>query len=179
MAIFSTNQYKTEQGVIRTKSLFYELSYDSPEQSVFTTKEQDILGHDCRPLLSFPRLFVDLTQSDPTEVCFADTVFGSWDAWDKIRNSDKRIQAIIEKARTEASIRRKAAAFRVIADEISTGGRSAFTAAKYLIEEQWNKGSNPDERKSRQKARDTAEEAFTRTGVAEDLKRLRDEGLIQ
>ena len=179
MPILSVDQFKSDQGVVRTKSLFYELSYDSTDFAVFTTKEDDYTTNDGRELLSFHKLFVDLTTDDPTETVFSDTVFGSWDAWDKIRNSEKRIVALVEKARTEAAIRRKAQAFRVISDEVKNGGKSAFTAAKYLIEEQWVKGQTPDARAARKDARETAEEAFKRSGIAEDLKRLKEEGLIQ
>lgn len=177
MPILSVDQYKTEQGVIRTKSLFYEMVYDTPEFAVFTVKEEEHTTPDGRPLIPFSRIFVSSLINDPTEYTFAMETFGSWSAWDKIRNSDRRLVKLIEEWRVEADIARKAMAFRSVVEE-AQGGKSAFSASKYLIEEPWaTKG--PDGRSARKRAQETASKAFERAGVAEDVKRLREEGLIQ
>ena len=179
MALYDFTYTKTDNGIIRTKSLFYELAYDNPEFAIFTLKEHDSETSAGRPLMSLAQTFIAMTIDDPTEVEFADEVFGSWEVWDKIRNSDKRIVAAIEKWRKEADIRRKAIAFKAVVNE-ARDGKSSLAAAKYLIEEPWKKGDNStDGRKKRSEARETAKEAFERTGVAEDIKRLREDGLIQ
>jgi hypothetical protein len=179
MALYDFSYTKTSSGVVRTKSLFYETSYDNPEFAIFTLKEHDSETSDGRPLMSLAQTFIAMTVDDPTEVEFSDAVFGSWEVWDKIRNSDKRIVAAVEKWRKEADIRRKAIAFKTIVQEVKSQGRGALSAAKYLLEEPWLKGNTPDGRKSKAEARENAKDAFERTGVAEDIKRLREEGLIQ
>jgi hypothetical protein len=127
MSMYSLQQLKTENGIIRTKSLFYELSYDSPEYALFTLKEEDIV-----------------------------------------------------KWRREAEVKRKSLAFESVVKEIQEGGRSSFTAAKFLINEEWK--AKEDGRAARKeknlKDKTTSEEAFERAGVNEDLKRLKDQGLI-
>ena len=180
MALFDFSYTKTPQGVIRTKSLFWELDYQS-DDCIFTLKEEECSTATGRALVPISRLFIEMTIDDPTEYEFADAVFGSWDVWDKIRNSDKRLVEHIEKWRREADVRRKALAFRTLLNEVKLGGKSAFGAAKYILEEGWKKtdARTTDGRKERAKQRETAEEAFKRTGVDEDIKRLREEGLIQ
>ena len=177
MSLLSSSQFKTKEGVVRTKSLFYELLYDDHTYAVFTTKEEDHETPDGKPLVSFPKLFVSSLVDDPTEYSFAMEVFGSWSAWDKIRNSDKRLVKKIEAWRLEADIARKAMAFRSVVEE-AKGGKSAFSASKYLIEGSW-KTKGPDGRSARSRERETAQLAFEKSGVDEDLERLRDEGLIQ
>lgn len=187
MPLLQPTDYKTDGGVVRTKSLFHEYSYDDTSFVVFTLKDTGYFlpskspeGEDQgsgKELLPISRLFVESTVQDPTEYSFAMEVFGSWEAWDKIRSGDRRLKAQIEKWRTEADVCRKSIAFKSVVEE-AQGGKSAFSAAKYLIEETWaTKG--PDGRSARKKARETAEEAFERSGTAEDIKRLREEGLIQ
>jgi len=129
--------------------------------------------------MSLAQTFIAMTVDDPTEVEFADAVFGSWEVWEKISNSDKRLVAKIKKWRHEADIRRKALAFRAIVKEIRLEGKGALSAAKYLLEEPWKGSKAKDGRKGRAETRETAEQAFERNGVSEDLKRLREEGLLQ
>ncbi len=176
MALFGFEHTKNDMGVVRTKSLFYELAYDNSEFAVFTLKEQDSETSDGRPLMSFSKTFIELTVDDPTEVTFADEMFGSWEVWDKIRNSDKRIVSKLQGWRREADVRRKSIALQTIVQEVRSQGRSALTAAKYLIDEPWN---IKDGRKTRPEARETASEAFERVGASEDVKRLKEQGLIQ
>jgi hypothetical protein len=116
---------------------------------------------------------------DPTEITFSDHIFGSWQVWDKIRNSDKRLVTHIEKWRKEADVRRKALAFSVVVNEVKNEGKSSFAAAKYLIEEGWNpKGRTTDARKKRAESRETAQTAFEREGLTEDMARLKEAGLL-
>jgi hypothetical protein len=181
MPLLQTSQYKTEQGVVRTKTLFYELCYAEPEHAVFTLKEdehQHPLGHTLVPI---SQIFIEMAVEDPTGYNFSQAVFGSWSAWDKISNSDKRIVAHVTAWRKEATVRRKALGFKAVVEEVTTNGKSAFTAAKYLIEESWTSKDTrtADGRKARAEAQETAEEAFERSAVSDDLKRLRESGLIQ
>lgn len=185
MALLTTDQYRVEGGPYLTKALFYELS-DHPQYVQFTVKEQDHKVTETnkdfggRLLPSLQRIFVEHVLYDPTEVGFADHVFGLWDPWDRICQSPT-VLPHIEKWRREADIRRKALAFQQIVSEAANGGKSAMAAAKFLIDEPWKvkDARTKDGRAARKEVRETAEEAFKRTAIEDDLKRLRDEGIIQ
>lgn len=179
MAIFSMSKLKGDNGVVRTRSLFYELSYENSADVVFTLKEHDCETADGRPLISLQQLFLHYTVEDPTEYQFAYAVFGSWDIWQKIADM-RAIQKYLAEWRKEADVRRKCEAFKTITSELKEG-KNAYQAAKYLIEEPWKSKSvesQQDKRKARADARETAEKAFEVSGIADDIKRLKEEGLI-
>jgi hypothetical protein len=123
--------------------------------------------------------FIDLCTMDPTEYEFASVIFGSWEIWERISNAPS-VKPHVAKWRKEATIRRKAMAFKAVVSEVSEGGRSSFTAAKYLIEENWkDQGQTKDGRAARKEVRETASAAYERSAISEDLKRLKADGLIQ
>ena len=103
MALFDMSIFKTEKGVVRTQTLFYELSYSDLDYVVFTLKEHDTETTCGRPLKSLHRLFVDLTVADASEYTFAQYVFGSWDVWQKLQSSPM-LQKHISKWRLEADV---------------------------------------------------------------------------
>ena len=180
MALFPLTKLKTDNGVVRTKSLFYELSYSNQDDVIFTLKEQDTETESGAPLLSLQRLFVEHTLLDPSEYHFSQHVFGSWDVWERLCKAPQ-LAKHIESWRREADVKRKSLAFTSVVNEVQHQGKNAFAAAKFLIDEPWKgKGSAPaDKRKTRALSRDTAEEAFEKAAIDDDLKRLREEGLIQ
>lgn len=181
MPLLQPSQYKSEQGVVRTKSLFYELCYDNNEHAVFTLKEDEHTHPSGRKLIPISQIFIEMAVVDPTGYNFAQAVFGSWSAWEKISNSDKRLVAHIDSWRREADVRRKSQAFKAVVEEVTNQGKSAFTAAKYLLEEGWTSKNarTADGRKARAEAQQTAEEAFERSAVSDDIKRLQEQGLLQ
>lgn len=181
MPLLQPSQYKSEQGVIRTKSLFYELCYDNNEHAVFTLKEDEHQHPSGRTLVPISKIFIEMAVADPTGYNFSQAVFGSWAAWEKISNSDKRLVVQIDAWRKEADVKRKSLGFKAVVEEVTLQGKSAFTAAKYLIEESWTNKSarTADGRKARAEAQETAEEAFERSAVSDDIKRLREQGLLQ
>ncbi len=180
MALYDFTELKSDMGVTRTKSLFYELSYDKPDHVLFTIKEQDVELPNGRTAVALSKIFIEMTVADPTEFNFAQAVFGSWDIWEKLTKTH-RLKDEIVKWRKEATIRRKAIAFQSLVAEVQEGGKASFGAAKYLIEEPWSTkdARTRDGRAARKDARETASEAFERAAINDDLKRLKDEGLIQ
>jgi len=78
--LFGTDFTKTIKGVVRTKSLFYELSYDKPAFVIFTLKDKH-LDHNGRTHITSSHLYRSLVTQDPTKYYFAMTVFGSWHVW--------------------------------------------------------------------------------------------------
>tara|TARA_R100001480_G_scaffold5786_4_gene12787 strand:+ start:850 stop:1374 length:525 start_codon:yes stop_codon:yes gene_type:complete len=133
--MFSLSQIKSANGKPRTKSLFYELSYDDPSESLFTLKERDIEVRG-KPMLSLQQLYVSMVPNDPTEYEFAMTVFGSWDCWQAM-NKSPYLKPHIAKWRAEAEVKVKSEAIKAIATEMKEGGRSSFSAAKLLLEKGW------------------------------------------
>jgi hypothetical protein len=133
--LFDTSKTKSDNGVVRTKSLFYELSYDNTEHVLFTLKDQD-LDHNGRTYTSLSNLYRSLVPQDPTEYTFAMAVFGNWHVWDTIRNAPQ-LKPHVKKWRNEAEVKIKSEAIKAIALEAQSGGRSAFTAAKLLLERGW------------------------------------------
>jgi len=181
MPLYDSSDFKTTNGITRTRSLFWELDYDG-EDALFTIKDEECVHpRSNRTLVPIGKLFIELTVEDPTEYSFAEAVFGSWDAWDKISSGDKRIQANVERWRREADVRRKSLAFATLLQEAKKDGKSSFTAAKYLLEDGWKKpdGRTTDGRKERAQTRETAEEAFRRSALEEDIQRLKEEGHLQ
>jgi hypothetical protein len=178
MALFDTSLTKNDSGAVMTMALFYELSYDNHQHVIFTLKDHDIELPNGRPAVALSQKFIDLCTMDPTEYEFAQVIFGSWDVWERISNSPK-LAPHVKRWRKEATIRRKAMAFKAVISEVSEGGRSSFTAAKYLIEENWvDQGQSTDGRAARKKVKETASKAYERVAAQDDLKRLREEGLI-
>lgn len=133
--LFDTSKTKTDNGVTRTKSLFYELSYEDTQHVLFTLKDED-LEHNGRTYTSLPNLYRNLVPIDPTEYTFAMAVFGNWHVWDKIRNAPQ-LKPYVKKWREEAEVKIKSEAIKAIALEATSGGRSSFTAAKLLLERGW------------------------------------------
>jgi hypothetical protein len=79
-----------------------------------------------------------------------------------------------------ATEKRKSVAFTAIIKEVRESGKSAFTAAKYLIEEPWLVGATATEKKEIAKNRRlSAEKAYSSTAFQEDMTRLREEGILQ
>ena len=165
--LFGSEYTKTIKGVIRTKSLFYELSYNDPEHVIFTTKEEDI-ERNGRTYLSMSKLFCSLVPQDPTEYTFAMTVFGSWHVWEVIREAPQ-VAPYYKRWKREAEIRVKSEAIKAIAEEAKSGGRSSFTAAKLLLERGWIEKEPAS--KAKQKLQEKEEQDMDR----EALKLLNEE----
>jgi len=179
MSMYKLSQLKTDNGIIRTKSLFYELSYVDPEFALFTLKEEDMVMPNGRPIVALSKLYLAFATMDPTEYQFAISVFGSWEVWEKMQLTAP-LKKPIEKWRREAEVKRKSLAFESVIKEIQEDGRSSFTAAKFLINEEWKpKEDGRTARKAKSaEAKSTSEEAFEKAGVTDDLERLKSQGLI-
>lgn len=169
--LFGTDFTKTIKGVVRTKSLFYELSYDKPDFVIFTLKDKD-LEHKGRTYVSISNLYRSLVPQDPTEYTFAITVFGSWYVWEVIREAPQ-LKVYVTRWRREADIKIKSEAIMAIAEEMKTQGRSSFTAAKLLLERGWIEKEPAS--KAKQKLIDKEEQDMDRHALSlldEEAERL-------
>ena len=127
---------------------------------IFTLRDEK------KGLESLRTLFVSLTINDPTEATFAETVFNDVGYWLKAREI-VRLKSHLDEWREEADIKRKAMAFESIINEVRTQGKSAFSAAKYLIDEPY-KPSKTKEAKAQ--VRKTTEKA--KSVYKDDLSNL-------
>ena len=169
--LFDTSKTKSDNGIVRTKSLFYELSYDSPEHVIFTLKDHDV-DHNGRTYVSISNLYRSLVPQDPTEYTFAMAVFGNWHVWNTIRNAPQ-LRPYVKRWREEAEVKIKSEAIKAIAEEMQNGGRSSFTAAKLLLERGWIE--KEDASKAKQKLREKEEEELNTEAMkqlSEDAERL-------
>lgn len=169
--LYSPDKIKNEKGVVRTKGLFYELSYQNTSNVLFTLKDEDIVVED-NIYTSLPKLYRSMVPNDPTEYTFAITVFGYWDIWDTIRNAPQ-LRPHVERWRKEVEIKVKSEALKIIAEEAKGGGRSSFTAAKLLLDRGWLEKDTAS--KAKQKLTDKEEEEMNKAALdllGDDAARL-------
>ena len=169
--LFGTKYTKTIKGVVRTKSLFYELSYTDPTHVIFTLKDEDV-EHNGNTYVSIANLYRSLVPQDPTEYTFAMAVFGNWHVWEVIREAPQ-LKPYISRWRREAEVKIKSEAIAAIATEMKEGGRSSFTAAKLLLERGWIE-KEPASR-SKQKLQEKEEQDMDREAMkllGEEAERL-------
>ena len=98
------------------------------DKPIFTVRDEKEGLHSLRTL------FVSYTVEDASESTFAEEVFGDVGYWLKAREH-KFIKPFVEEWREEADVKRKAIAYKAIVAEVRDNGKSAFSAAKFLIDE--------------------------------------------
>lgn len=169
--MFTVDQLKGPNGKIRTQSLFYELSYNDPSDVIFTLKEQDVEAHG-KHYVSLHQLYVSMVPADPTEYSFAMTVFGSWDIWSAICKSPL-VKPYVNKWRKEVEVKVKSQAIQAIAEEMRSGGRSSFSAAKLLLEKGWLDKDTASQAKRKLEAKEEEEQNKQALSLlSEDAARL-------
>jgi hypothetical protein len=168
MPLFTPTDLYTPNNLPRTRSLICEFEKDGPITINRFGREGKI---------NLYELFVSLTVDDPTEVSFAEEVFGDVLYW-KALSEDKLFAPKLDEWRYAVAEKRKKLAFKTIVEEAKGGGKSSFTAAKYLIEEPWLTGNTASEKKAVAKAKEaSSSKAYHATEFAKDLERLKEEGL--
>lgn len=175
MPICTLEQLFTSQNVPRTKDIFYEHRYAGKSEganAIFTVANVPAEGY-----IPLKKLYMTFCVDDPSEVTFCDEVFGDFYYWSCLQEASL-FKPILEAWRYEASVRRKQMAFKQIINEVKEG-KSAFQAAKYLVEEPWKGGPTAaDRKKAKAKSQESAEEAFQNSQIQEDVKRLKEQGII-
>ena len=169
--MFSLDQLKGVNGKARTKSLFYELSYADPSDALFTLKERDIQAHG-KHYTSLQTLYLALAPNDPTEYEFSQTVFGSWEVWQTISKAPN-IRDHVVRWRSEVEVKVKSEAIKAIAEEMKTGGRSSFSAAKLLLDKGWLDKDTASQANKKLKAREEEDQNKQALSfLSEDAERL-------
>jgi hypothetical protein len=151
-----------DQNRYRTRAMFKEVC--RPEDTpIFSWSNNKDNGY-----INIKALFIQHTIDDPSEATFAEVVTGDLGWWLEVRES-YWIKDHVEQWRRMAAVERKAKAFKAIVKEVEENGRSAFTAAKYLIEEPWVDRRTKTTKKTSQ---ETSEEAYAL--VNKDAERLQE-----
>jgi len=160
-----------KQGRSRTKSLFVETNTYNGFDPVLT------LGSRNKDYPSLRDYYISLVPEDPSEYSFAEAVFGDFMAWEKVRTASW-FQPWYEEYQLTASAIMKSLAFKAIIQE-AKGGKSAFTAAKFLIDEPWKVKDATDKRKARAQTRASTKAAAESHDFQEDIKRLKELDMLQ
>ena len=168
MAIFQPKDLYNKQNNPLLREIFCEHNSDA----LLTVNKNGEEGKIC-----LFKLYMAHTVDDPSEVTFAEEVFGDLYFWQTLTES-VWFKRHIDEWRFLAATKRKQAAFKSIIKEVKEGGRSSFSAAKYLIEEPWKFGSAVERKKVRKQISDSAEAAIGDSSIQKDLARLKEEGLI-
>ncbi len=169
MSVFTTKDLYNSRNNMLLREIFSEFN---PSAMLTYSK----IGKDGK--INLFNLYMAHSVDDPSEVTFAEEVFGDLYFWQCLSEA-AWFKPHVEEWRHLAAIKRKQAAFKSILKEVKTNGRSAFSAAKYLIEEPWKFGSAVERKKVRKQISDSAEAALSDSTVQSDLNRLKAEGLIQ
>lgn len=164
----------TDGGKARTSGLFMETAVTpdvTPPVATLTARGAAEHPH----LYPTRSIYINLCTDDPSEKLFVDAFLeGDLNYWRTLEQSPS-LRHHIEEWRDAAAVARKSKAFQVIAQEAySETSKTKFTAAKYLIEEPWK----PRAPSTKRRTAKTTQEAFDKAGMAEDAKRLREQGLI-
>lgn len=162
MALIKHEDLYTENNQRKTRSLFKETcaSDDKPVASLSRHKQEG--------LVFIREAYIAFCVDDPTELEFAEAVFGDYSHWHAMKDASW-IKPYLEEWRLICDAKRKSEAFKGIINEVKTGGRSAFTAAKFLIDEPWIDKRNKDAKK-----RSDASNRAARQDVDADVERMRD-----
>jgi hypothetical protein len=100
------------------------------------------------------------------------TLFGSWEIWQDF-NKSPVLKPYIARWRKEAEIKVKSEAIKSIAEEMRSGGRSSFGAAKLLLERGWlDKEAASQAKRKLQEKEDEELDKEARTLLSEDAERL-------
>lgn len=176
MPICTKEQLYGSNNVPRTKDIFYEHRFTGKSEganAIFTVANVPAEGY-----IPLKKLYMSFCVEDPSEITFCDEVFGDFHYWSCLQEASL-FKPILETWRYEASVRRKQLAFKEVIKELKEG-KASFQAAKYLVEEPWKGGPTAaDRKKAKAKSQESAEEAFQNSQIQDDVKRLRDSGIIQ
>lgn len=165
--MFPKEMTHNSMGRMKLAALFVE-THRPGDEPFLSLKAQKDNGY-----VSLRDLFIQYVVDDPSEATFAEVVFGDMEHWNQLLACNW-MDEHVTKWRAICDAKRKAKAFKMIINEVEQGGKSAFSAAKFLIDEPWKDKRNKATKEAVQKS---SEAGFS--AVNEDVKRLKEIGLIQ
>ena len=135
MALVPDENLYNANNKVRSAALFLECAQPDEELVMFTLLNNDTTWKG-KKLPSLKKLYMQFCSEDPTEYSFANHVFGSWDAWCVIK-STFIVRGYVKKWSDEVVVLIKSTAIATIHQEMLSGGKSSFQAAKFLIDKGW------------------------------------------
>ena len=146
------------------KGLFFETTNADKASVVYTLKDH--------PHNGYPSLYLCYMQSnDLTEYEFAKEHLLNWDHWERLCNCNW-FQPYLERWRKELELKIRAQALNSIIAESKSDSKSAYQAAKFLVERGWapkNEKGRPSKEDVKLEANRIAEIQNT---ISEDLERI-------
>jgi len=170
MAMFSDDVFYSSTGVRRTRALFKEVA-STDDSPVFTLGKSDGTGE----YISIRNLYIKFCVDDPSETNFSETIFGDVGLWLNISKCTW-MAPHLEEWRMVCDTKRKAMAFEAVINEVKTSGKSAFSAAKFLIDEPWKVKRAPVRQRNKVKDEINKSTDAASEQVASHLSDLRKEG---
>lgn len=156
---WNLDDLRDEQGRYRTRSLFLEtINADTPLETIFTLKPRDHRGK-----ISLKRLYLELALPD-SEYDFAITVFGEWEHWKKLCESNNWFKPYLKAWREELEIKTRSSAIRAMHQTAQFEGSKGTAAAKWIAEGKW-KGQ-----RGRPSKEEVARETRIQAGIEDDLE---------
>lgn len=155
-------------GKRRIGSLFWEKRYENFEfEPLFTFKDDDHIVDD-KVYYSLKKIYLSYDHVPGYEYEFALDVFGSWEHWQQLLNSQYKDE--FRKWQEELLVSIKSKAIKNIIKISSQDSTSASLANKYLADKGWEKKAG---RPSKEEVeREKKQAAGVSRDLADDMKRL-------
>jgi hypothetical protein len=170
MPIVDPKTLYNAQGVAKTRKFILEFCTTAEDRlnSTFSVSE-----HPNPEKVPMKILYMSLSVDDPSEVSFAEEVFGHLGFWHDLSETDF-MKPYVERWRREADLKRKQKAFKTIIETATKGDTSAsrLSAAKYLLEKAWEPKDTKARKQDKQDIKTVAD------SFKSDLERLQEQGLF-
>lgn len=159
------NKFKTPQGVLYLRGLFFEETGADKSTCVYTLKDEDHMG--------FPSLYrIYMEMEDPTEWRFANEALDGWKHWQSLCEASW-FQKYLNRWREELELKMKGRALvEIQATASNPDSKNHYNANRFLLEGGWkDKPSGKRGRPSKEEIKNEAHRQISRE--VEDLKRIR------
>lgn len=167
--MFPKEMLYNASGKKKTRSLFIETKRTG-DDPFLSLKPQKNNG-----MISLRDLFIQYVVDDPSEVSFAEVVFGDYEFWQNLLECNW-MDEYVKIWRSISDAKRKSKAFKSVLSEVENEGRNAYSAAKYIIEEPWKDKRN---KQTKKEVQETTEAGFRASDISSDVQRLKREGILQ
>lgn len=158
------DKFKNLMGNYYLKGLFYETTNADKASVVYTLKDE--------PHEGYPSLYqLYMREMDLTEFVFSKNHLANWEHWERLCGCSW-FQPYIERWRKELELKIRAEALNAIIAESRSDSKSAYQAAKFLVERGWapkNEKGRPTKEDVKLEANRIAEIHNT---IQDDLERI-------
>jgi hypothetical protein len=154
------NKFRDSTNSFLVRALFFETNtFNDKAGCLYTLKESDHKGY-----LSLHKSYMEI--GDPTEYKFALTHFEGWSHWQRLLKC-KWFMPYVERWRAELAVKLASQGLSTVVAEVTSNGKGALVAAKYLIEKGWVAG---DIKPKRKPGRPKKEDVKMASGLTQDIE---------